>query len=98
MLILLIAFTGVRLFSSHKAKENIKNDTMIHLTDKGYAEADIENIQVVNIGGNELEYATVVTFSDEKKVDYLYTYNKDGQIIQFDYVNQSGQNEIKHIE
>src|SRR5699024_1340040 len=89
VVILLIIVSGVRVYSSYHLKRELKNDTITHLITKGYKESDIDEIDVVNIGGNELQYAASVTFGDELEADYLYTYiNQTNQIIQIDVVNK----------
>ncbi|CQR48187.1 hypothetical protein BN1058_02538 [Paraliobacillus sp. PM-2] len=56
----------------------------------GYdTDVDIENMSVVDIGENKGLTAVVVTFKDEPKLDYFYTY-EDGtkKIIHIDVVNK----------
>lgn len=64
-----------------------------------YNEEEIDKMYVVNIGGNDLQYASVVMFRDEPEVDYLYTYKNDTkQIIQIDAINKKENGVFKHLE
>lgn len=99
LIVLILLFNGVRYFSNYQAKQAVKNDTVMYLENNGYEKSDIDDIEAVNVGGNDLKYGAVITFMDEKSVDYLYTYKSSSeQIIQMDALNEGEEGELKHLE
>lgn len=100
IIILLVVAAGILWFTGNQDKQEVKEDTMSYLTEKGYdTDQDIENMSVVNIGEYNVTYAVVVTFSDEPKVDYFYTYEKEGKKIkQIDVVSEKKSQSLKHQE
>lgn len=73
---------------------------MTHLTKQGYNnEEDIEEIYIVNMGEDEVIYVSVVTFTDEPKETYFYTYKHDtNEIMQLNSVDQGIDEQLKHKE
>lgn len=76
------------------------DNTILYLEDRDYdTDTVVEEMSIVNVGGDETIYAVVVTFKDEPQVDYFYTYEKDSdQIIQTDVVNRGSNQSLKHQE
>ncbi|MEQ6378739.1 hypothetical protein RZN25_18220, partial [Bacillaceae bacterium S4-13-56] len=96
----LILVSGIRLFISTQEINSLKEDTISYLTDKGYDILDdIEEMNIVDIDQNEQSNAVIVTFKDEPKVDYFYTYDTDkDHLIQIDAVNKGTEEPLKHQE
>lgn len=96
----LIFFSGIRLFMANQERSELKEATISYLSQNGYdTEKDLENIDVVNVGKDEIQYSAVVTFKDEIKVDYFYIYKKGiEEIMQFDTINKGTSEPLKHKE
>ncbi|WP_416150113.1 hypothetical protein ACM26V_03730 [Salipaludibacillus sp. HK11] len=95
-----IEFSSIRLFIANQEKDALMDNTILHLEDRGYdRDSVIEEMSIVNIGGDDRIYAVVVTFNDESDVDYFYTYEKGtNQIIQIDVGNRGSNESLKHQE
>ncbi|WP_181347018.1 DUF3139 domain-containing protein [Thalassobacillus sp. CUG 92003] len=98
--IVFVLFNGGRLFMANPEKNELKKATTSYLSEKGYdTEKDIADIYVVNMGQDEVIYSSVVTFTDEPKVEYFYSYHKNTkELKQISYVNKGTKQALKHQE
>ncbi len=100
MLVIFILFNGFRWFVVNQEKNELIDDTISYLSDKGYnIQEDIEEITVVNLGQDEVIFSTVVRFKDEPNASYFYIYKQGtNQIIQIDAIYKGTNQSLKHQE
>lgn len=89
IILLLSIVLGFFTYVIVKDQQKINQDVLMYLEEKGVnIEEDISNLEIVNVGEEDKQLAVVVTYREEPDVDYLYTYDQDGEIYEMDRIEK----------